>query len=114
MSVSATTLLKLHDLQLAAVTRSGDRVVSATEKGAAAIEEVRATVPGTLEAIARTLEKLSAPATKIVGTPSEHRVAQLRRLRDWTEAQHKFQTGLLDAVLPGDQPVNVATVTPAS
>jgi len=52
------------------------------------------------EQLSGTVERLAAPLTRIVGTPSELRAHAVAGSRDWLEVQHRFQTALLDALYP--------------
>lgn len=100
MSVAIDTATKLHEGQVKAVTRSQDFVVSVVETAASALQGLRAVVPDAPAVVAGPIEKISWPVTKLVGTQDEVAAYVSRSVRDWTEAQQKFQSALLDAWLP--------------
>lgn len=114
MSAAVDTIYKLHQLQLAAAVRSGSRVVQATQRLTDALDTARSKVPALPGALAGPLEKVTVPTARVLGTPAEHRAAQIQRLREWTEAQHEFRSGVLRALDPADEPAPVASVTPVS
>jgi len=104
MSVAIKTATKLHEEQIKAATRSQDLVVSTIEKVAAAVEGLRAkslTVPGV---VAGRLEKITRPVAKVFGTQSDVTSYLTHTVQDWVELQQKFQTALLGALVPDDQP----------
>ena len=109
MTYTIETATKIHDRQVAAVTTIQSLLVKAVETLSGLTDKA----PKAPEKLSSTLDEVTAPVTKIVGTPSEVQAYAVASSRDWLEVQHKFQTALLDAVAPSAVTVEVPKKTAA-
>jgi hypothetical protein len=97
MSLVLDAASAVHSKQIGAVNRVEPHLVGAAGKAAGAVGSLRekAALP---EAVAGPVQKVTAPVTKVVGTPTEVAAYAVATAREWTEAQHRLQSALLDAV----------------
>ncbi len=109
MSYAIDTATKVHEGQVAAV----DAVQSLLVKAVETLSGLADQAPTAPEKLTSTLDEVAAPVTKIVGTPSEVQSYAVTSFRDWLEAQHRFQTALLDAVSPSTVTVEAPKRTAA-
>ena len=109
MTYTIETATKIHDRQVAAVSTLQSLLLKAVETLSGLTEKA----PKAPEKLTSTLDEVTAPVTKIVGTPSEVQAYAVASSRDWIEVQHKFQTALLDAVYPAAVTVEVPKKTAA-
>jgi hypothetical protein len=86
-------------------------VVSAVEKVANAVQGLRAKSPTVPDVVAGPLEKVTAPVTKVVGDKSDVTSYLTRSVRDWAEAQKKFQAAVLGVLISDDQAAPAAKVS---
>ena len=103
MTYTVETATKFHDRQVAAVSAVQSLVVKAVETLSGLTDKA----PKVPEKLSSTLDEVSGPLTKIVGTPSELQAHAVASSRDWLEVQHKFQTALLEAAFPSAVTVEV-------
>lgn len=94
MSYTTDTATKVHERQVAAVGSLQSLVVTAVET-LSGLADTALKEPTRLSS---TLDEVAAPLTKIVGTSHEIQAHAVASSRDWLEAQHRFQTALLDAL----------------
>ena len=109
MSYTIDTATTFHDRQVAAVSTLQSLLVDAVETLSGLTDKA----PKAPEKLSSTLDKVAAPFTKIVGTPSEGQAYAVASSRDWLEVQHKFQTALLEAVSPSAVTVEMPKKTAA-
>ena len=103
MTYTIETATKIHDRQVAAVSTLQSLLLKAVETLSGLTDKA----PKAPEKLTSTLDEVTAPVTKIVGTPSEVQAYAVASSRDWLEVQHKFQTALLDALSPSAVTVEV-------
>jgi hypothetical protein len=99
MSYTVDTATKVHDRQIAAAGTFHSLLIKAVD----ALSGLADNAPQ----LSSRVDKFAAPVTKIVGTPSEVQAYAVASVRDWIDVQHKFQTGLLDAVAASTVTVEV-------
>jgi len=103
MSITIDSATKLHERQVAAVDTIQSNVVKALD----VITSARSKAPQAPAKLADAVDKITAPLTKVVGTPDEVQAYAVASTRDWLKVQHQFQTALLDAVFPSGVTVEV-------
>lgn len=103
MSLFLDTLNTVHDKQLKAAARSTDLLASTAGKVAALAEGARDKAPKAPAAVAGPLGKVTAPVTKVVGTPTEVAGYTVRSVRDWAAVQQRFAGAALAPFLPATQ-----------
>jgi hypothetical protein len=96
MSYTIDAGTKLHDHQVAAVSAFQSLFVK-TVKTVSGLTE---SVPKAPAKLIDTLDGVTTPLVKLIGTPSEVQAYAVASSRDWLEVQHAFRTALLDAVSP--------------
>jgi hypothetical protein len=109
MSYTIDTATKFHDRQVAAVSAVQSLLVKAVET----LSGLTDNAPKAPEKLSSTLDEVTAPLAKFVGTPSEVQAYAVASSRDWLEVQHKFQTAVLDAVSPSTVTVEAPKRTAA-
>jgi hypothetical protein len=98
MSVVIDAAEKVHNKQVEVATRSQEVVAAALRKVADVAQDLRGKAPQVPESVSGPVEKVTAPVTKVVGTPSELAAYVARSTQDWLEVQHKLQRDLVAVV----------------
>ena len=96
MSYTIDTATEIHNRQVAAAETLQSTVIKAVD----VLTDVRTKAPEVPEQLTDAAQKVAAPLTKLVGTPSELQAHAVAISRDWLKVQSKFQSALLDAVFP--------------
>jgi hypothetical protein len=107
MPYTIDTASEIHNRQVAAMETLQSTLVKAVD----VLSDVRSKAPQAPEQLTDAAQKIAAPLTKVVGTPSELHAHAVAISRDWFKVQNKFQTALLDAVFPSGVTVEVPAPT---